>query len=91
MNEIVRIAGEENLPCFIEGSPEGQILYESVGFVKVGEFSVDIARFPGGQDLGEDWRDKDPELAALEKGWYRQFVMIRPAKGQTVAHYLGKR
>jgi hypothetical protein len=89
MTEIVRLADEENLPSFIEGSPDGEKLYGSVGFVKVGEFKVDLARFPNGEDLGQGWRDMKLDTATTERGWYRQVVMIRPAKGKTIADYLG--
>lgn len=99
MQAVVDVADEEALPCFLEGSPEAERLYASVGFVHVGEFRVDLGRFEGGGDKGLGWRGtmrdggggtSGAEPLAGETGWYRQVVMIRPARGKSVADYLGK-
>jgi hypothetical protein len=65
------------LVATIEGSPEGASLYSSVGFVPVDEFWVDILRFAGGKDKGEDWVKTQGRVPGNGEGWYKQVVMIR--------------
>jgi GNAT superfamily N-acetyltransferase len=77
MQHVVNKADELGLVATIEGSPEGASLYSSVGFVPVDEFWVDILRFAGGNDKGEDWVKTQGRVPGNGEGWYKQLVMIR--------------
>jgi len=91
MKHIERITDEEGLPGFIEASPDGEKLYASVGFEFVGQFWTDYERFPDGWDKGANWRVRQGRETkeGVGEGWYRQILMVRPAKGKVLSDYLG--
>lgn len=83
------LADELGLPCFLEGSPEGEGLYRSCGFEPVGVIWMDLDKYrdqSGGQVEGGGGRGADVD--GLERsegvgpGWYKHVVMVRPVKSR---------
>jgi len=99
MAEIGRVADETGggVPAVLEASPEGVRLYEGAGFEDTGEKTrVDLGRYVGRKDRGVGWREAEGVRVGEENGgkseaWYENAVMLRPARGRQIEHYLAGR
>ena len=92
VRKVADVCDAEELPGFLEGSPEGLRVYEKGGWRDTGErVRVDLGRFEGGIDRGEGWREEERAVEGQEKsgrGWYENCVMVRPASGREIGEYL---
>lgn len=90
MRYACKEADVHGLPSILEASPKGITVYQAVGYERFGEGGddgrgtiwVDLERWVGGQDRGDEFTkerlSRDPERK--QDGWYAQVLMVRPAK-----------
>jgi GNAT superfamily N-acetyltransferase len=78
MDAVLREADEAGLQMYLEGSEEGRVLYERLGFVTQEVIWVDLPRWENGGDKGEGWEAGRTE--GKGEGWYCQRIMLRAAK-----------
>lgn len=84
---VADVCDQRQIPGFLEASPEGLGVYLKHGWQDTGErVRVDLERYRGGMDKGEDWRER--EGIDGDRGWYENVVMVRPVKGKTWEDYL---
>lgn len=79
MEEVCNEADRRGWPAWLEGTQEGVRLYEKMGFVGKERIWVDLERWKGGADRGEDW-DGAGRKEGEGKGWYELLIMVREPK-----------
>lgn len=77
MQHVVDRMDELGLKGTLEGSPQGLPLYSSMGFEPVDDVWVDLLRFDGGGDNGEEWVKAEGRVPGQGKGWYKHVAMVR--------------
>ena len=92
VRHVARVCDEGGLPGFLEGSPEGLMVYLKSGWRDMRErVRIDLGRYKGGKDRGADWRAVEKVREGEEGwgcGWYENVVMVRPARGRRIEEYL---
>lgn len=77
MQHVVERIDELGLTGTLEGSPQGLKLYSSFGFVPVDDIWVDMLRYEGGGDKGDEWAKAEGRVPGQGEGWYNQVAMVR--------------